>query len=70
MRISSDASLILKHYLQEICDKKPLNFANGRAVRNIFETSLSLQANRLAQKEQINDDELMLIKAEDLSFTQ
>ncbi|HEM5466972.1 AAA family ATPase [Streptococcus suis] len=70
MRISSDASLILKHYLQEICDKKPLNFANGRAVRNIFETSLSLQANRLAQKEQINDDELMLITAEDLSFTQ
>ncbi|HFI0188063.1 TPA: AAA family ATPase [Streptococcus suis] len=70
MRISSDASLILKHYLQEICDKKPPNFANGRAVRNIFETSLSLQANRLAQKEQINDDELMLITAEDLSFTQ
>lgn len=70
MRISSDASLILKHYLQEICDKKPLNFANGRAVRNIFETSLSLQANRLAQKEQINDDELMLITAEDLSFAQ
>ena len=70
MRISSDASLILKHYLQEICDKKPLNFANGRSVRNIFETSLSLQANRLAQKEQINDDELMLITAEDLSFTQ
>lgn len=70
MRISSDASLILKHYLQEICDKKPLNFANGRSVRNIFETSLSLQANRLAQKEQINDDELMLITAEDLSFAQ
>ncbi|MFH0374036.1 AAA family ATPase [Streptococcus sp. A22] len=70
MRISSDASLILKQYLQEICDKKPQNFANGRAVRNIFETSLSLQANRLSQKEQINDDELMLITAEDLSFTQ
>lgn len=70
MRISSDASLILKQYLQEICDKKPQNFANGRAVRNIFETSLSLQANRLAQKEQINDDELMLITADDLSFTQ
>ncbi|HFR3797759.1 TPA: AAA family ATPase [Streptococcus suis] len=70
MRISSDASRILKHYLQELCDKKPLNFANGRTVRNIFETSLSLQANRLAQKEQINDDELMLITEEDLSFTQ
>ncbi|HEM3683729.1 TPA: AAA family ATPase [Streptococcus suis] len=70
MRISSDASRILKHYLQEICDKKPLNFANGRAVRNIFETSLSRQANRLAQKELIDDDELVLLTAEDLSFTQ
>ncbi|HFI0234567.1 TPA: AAA family ATPase [Streptococcus suis] len=66
MQLTTDASLSLKDYLQKLCNKKPSNFSNGRAVRNLFEASLSLQANRLAEKEAIGNEDLTMLMEKDL----
>lgn len=66
MQLTTDASLSLKDYLQKLCHKKPSNFSNGRAVRNLFEASLSLQANRLAEKEAIRNEDLTMLIEKDL----
>ncbi len=42
------------------------NFGNARDVRNIFERSVSNQANRLAAMEAPNKDDLMTFKKEDI----
>ena len=41
------------------------NFANGRSVRNFFEEVLTNQANRLAPKKDITDEELNTLTYED-----
>ena len=46
-------------------DNKPDNFANGRAVRNLFEEVLTAQANRLAPQKEITDEELNTLTYED-----
>ena len=56
-------------YIRQYCDKmyetRSKNFANGRAVRNIFEEVITAQANRLAQKDDITDEELNTLTYED-----
>jgi stage V sporulation protein K len=44
-----------------------IGFGNARGVRNLFEQAISRQANRLAGQETVTRDELMLLKAEDLT---
>jgi len=41
-------------------------YANGRDVRNFFEKAMSNQANRLATQDEISDEELSLLKIEDV----
>ena len=41
------------------------NFANGRDVRNLFETVLANQANRMASNLNISDEELSTLTYED-----
>ena len=53
-------------YLHWLVQHKPENFANGRAIRNLFELSLSNQANRLADQAEITDEELNTIDKQDL----
>ena len=55
----------LKKYFDTLVDNKPANFANGRAVRNLFEEVLTAQANRLAPQEEITDEELNTLTYED-----
>ena len=43
-------------------------FANGRTVRNYFEQVVSSQANRLAGKSDIKEDELFVFTADDLGL--
>ena len=45
---------------------KPDNFANGREMRNLFETMYSNQANRLADELIISDDALTSLTVADL----
>ena len=54
MKLSTQAESSLKQYLEWL--------ANGREMRNLFETSLSNQANRLADKTDISNEELNTIE--------
>lgn len=43
------------------------SFGNARGVRNLFERAVSAQANRLAKKESITREELMLLTLDDVT---
>ena len=55
MKLSDEAENFVKAYLHWLVQHKSENFANGREMRNLFELSLSSQANRLAEKTEISD---------------
>lgn len=55
----------LRQYFENLIEHKPENFANARAVRNLFEEALTNQANRLAVLDDISDDELNTLTYED-----
>ncbi len=65
MELSEEAERNLKAYLEWLVENKEANFANGREMRNLFELTLSNQANRLAEMPDITNEELNTIKAED-----
>ena len=66
MRLSDEAECCVRKYLHWLVLHKSENFANGREMRNLFELALSNQANRLAEKTDISDEELSEITKEDL----
>ena len=66
MWLTEKAKNTLKNYLHMLCQNKPENFANGREMRNIFEQTYTNQANRIAEIEDISDDELNEIVVDDL----
>ena len=66
MKLSSEAENAVKSYLHWLVEHKPESFANGREMRNLFELTLSSQANRLAEKAEITDEELCVISKADL----
>lgn len=66
MKLSDEAEDFVKKYLHWLVQHKPENFANGRAMRNLFELALSNQANRLAGKAYLSDEELNEIATDDL----
>ena len=55
-------------YFNRMYEKRSMNFANGRAVRNLFEKVVTAQANRLAELDSISDDELNTLTVEDFRF--
>ena len=65
MKLSEEAERSLKAYLEWLVQNKDANFANGREMRNLFESALSNQANRLADKSDITNDELNTIEVAD-----
>lgn len=70
MHLNEEAEICLKQYLDKLWANKPENFANGREMRNLFESALSNQANRLATYCNISDTDLSEIIPEDLLKTQ
>ena len=66
MKLSSDARDNLIQYLSKLNNKKSENFANGREMRNLFEKAFTNQANRLSHYNDISDEELNIIKTEDI----
>ncbi len=65
MQLNEEAEEVLKNYLGWLVNHKDENFANGREMRNIFEAAVSNQANRLADKNEITDEELCEICVDD-----
>lgn len=66
MKLSEEAEYCVKAYLHWLVQHKSENFANGREMRNLFELALSNQANRLAEKADVTDEELNEIDKGDL----
>lgn len=64
--ISDDCKEKLLDIFNNAVENKTSDFANGRFVRNVFEKTVSNQANRIAELEDITDEQLMEIVAEDL----
>ncbi|MBR4483395.1 MAG: AAA family ATPase [Paludibacteraceae bacterium] len=67
MKLDDDASEYLKEHLNRVVQRKNRNFGNGRYVRNIFEKTLTAQANRLAASSAaISKEQLSQITIEDV----
>ena len=66
MKLSDEAEDCIKAYLHWLVQNKSEDFANGREMRNLFEAALSNQANRLAEKTDLSDEELNEIVKDDL----
>lgn len=54
-----------RQYFERMYEHRSENFANGRAVRNFFEQVITAQANRLAPKDEITDEELNTLTYKD-----
>lgn len=63
---TKEAEQYLQNYFNNLIKNAKENFANAREVRNLFETTMKKQANRLALDNDITDDELLEIQLEDL----
>lgn len=65
-RLDPGASSKLGNILEEMFMTRDEHFGNARTVRNLFERAINAQADRLATVEDISDEELELITAEDI----
>ena len=65
LTLDDGAKQYLKEYFETMYEHRSGNFANGRAVRNLFEEVITRQANRLAGEDDISDEELNTLTYED-----
>ena len=63
--LDEGADEYLRQYFKKMYENRSKNFANARAVRNLFEEVITSQANRLAGKDNITDEELNTLTYED-----
>jgi hypothetical protein len=54
--------------LAELYRRRDRHFGNGRAVRNLFEHAVRRMANRIADIRELSQDELTLLRGEDIEF--
>ncbi len=64
--ISPEAQELIKNHFAVISAKADDSFANGRTVRNVFESIISKQASRIASKRNKTKELLSTIEAEDV----
>lgn len=65
--LSDEAKEKVLEYFAERCAAHEENFANAREARNLFERAITAQANRLAAYEEVSDEQLLQISAEDIT---
>ena len=61
-------SISVLQYFRKRCAEKSQSFANGREVRNFFDTALTRQANRLADCEEITTEMLTTLTLDDVKI--
>ena len=67
-KLSDDANSELKKLITVIYDNKTENFANARIIRNMFESVIQIQANRVIEIKSPSKDELQEITVEDINI--
>ena len=65
---SDETSLLLRDKMNSLIDNKPKDFGNARYVRNVFEKAIQNQADRLASKDEISEDEMKELVIEDIDI--
>jgi len=65
--LTEEAEAKLERYFGFIFRSKDRNFGNARLVRNLFESVTSQQSLRLADLDNVSDEDLMTITEEDIS---
>ena len=68
LKLDDKADEYIKNYFNEMYESRSSNFANGRAVRNLFEKVITAQADRLVTIEDITDEELNTLTYDDFQF--
>lgn len=66
LELDAQAAECMRAYLRWLVNHKPTDFANGRAIRNMFEEALTNQANRLAGKYEVTIEDLSQVLCDDL----
>ena len=66
MELNSEAESCIEAYLEHLVANKPENFANGREMRNLFESVVENQANRLSMQNDLSDEDLSVFVKADL----
>ena len=66
MELNPEAEALVEAYLAHLTNHKPENFANGREMRNLFETMVANQANRLSEQNNISETDLCFFTVADL----
>ncbi len=66
-KLDKDADQYLRKSLNETVANKSRNFGNGRYVRNLFEQTITNQANRLGARKNLTIEELSQINLTDIS---
>ncbi len=66
-KLDKDADQYLRKSLAETVAHKSRNFGNGRYVRNLFEQTITNQANRLGARKNLTTEELSQITLTDIS---
>ncbi len=64
--LTHNAQLYVSNYFHERYQNRSENYANARDVRNFYEKMLVLQANRIAVKADISDEDLTQIQYDDV----
>lgn len=64
--LEEEAKNIIMQELEKMSSEKKLLFGNGRGVRNTFENIMVKQANRIVQMDMPTEEELKLIRKEDV----
>lgn len=64
--LTDEASAYAKELFDSLYNDRDNNFGNGRDVRNIFESMVSRQANRVAMMDAPTKDDLMSVLPEDM----
>ncbi len=65
--LAEDMLPVLREKFDEMYDTREKHFGNARTIRNLFEHAINDQANRLATDEDITDEELTQLTAEDIN---
>jgi len=64
--LTDDAREVAKKIMEQLYSKRDKSFGNARDVRNVFETAINLQANRIVDLPQVDEKILTEIVASDL----
>lgn len=65
-QISNEAKGLIKDHFEALCENADDSFANGRTVRNVFESIISKQATRIASAKDKTKELLSTIEVEDV----